>query len=269
MNIFFMVAPTRAHLAELGPIPDDVYVHLRRRGHVVHAGFAEDSSASFDHIRNEYDVYVMKAHDELWLSVAAILHAQGAFILEPYESCIALQNKIYATHRLGLIGVPVPKSWIATNRDHLKELLRRHPILLKPHVGGMGRSKFIRFIRTEEDLIEDIPSSFIYYVQQYISGTGLDLKVYVVGSNVFALRKYFAPQGYTTAVERCAVADDVRVIVDRCSRAFGICLFGLDIIESESGPVVVDINYFPSYFGIPEAGELIAEYIESRIVKGK
>ena len=35
------------------------------------------------------------------------------------------------------------------------------------------------------------------------------------------------------------------------------------MIEGLDGPVVVDLNYFPSYRGVREAAPLIADYIEA------
>ncbi|MGH9799104.1 MAG: hypothetical protein ACRD82_01970 [Blastocatellia bacterium] len=39
-------------------------------------------------------------------------------------------------------------------------------------------------------------------------------------------------------------------------------MYGLDIIESDRGPYVVDVNYFPGYKGVPNAAGLIADYID-------
>jgi hypothetical protein len=39
-------------------------------------------------------------------------------------------------------------------------------------------------------------------------------------------------------------------------------LYGLDVIESVDGPLVVDLNYFPGYKGVPNVAPLIAQYIE-------
>jgi len=45
-------------------------------------------------------------------------------------------------------------------------------------------------------------------------------------------------------------------------RALGLGQFGRDVIESDDGPVVVDVNYFPGYKGVPDAGAMIADYID-------
>lgn len=265
MNIYFIIAPTRGHLADLGPIPEDLYVFLDSRGHRVRIGFNEDQVLPLEKIRNEYELYVLKGHDELSLSLAKVLTERGAFVLEPYASCAASENKIVATCRLQAAGVPVPNSWIATNLSDLKDLVRRHPIMLKPHIGGMGRSELIKLLRTEHDVPSELPRSFVYYVQEFIPGPGIDLKVYVIDDYIFALRKPFSPRAFYNQVEPRPVTCDIRRIVERCAAASGLKLFGLDIIESKDGPVVVDLNYFPSYYGVPDAGRLIGEYIEKRV----
>jgi ribosomal protein S6--L-glutamate ligase len=49
----------------------------------------------------------------------------------------------------------------------------------------------------------------------------------------------------------------------RCGRAFGVDLFGLDIILSGGRPYVVDINTFPGFKGVPDAAKVLAAYIHS------
>jgi ribosomal protein S6--L-glutamate ligase len=57
------------------------------------------------------------------------------------------------------------------------------------------------------------------------------------------------------------VSEEVREIALRCGRLFGLGLYGVDLVEGPDGPVVVDVNYFPSYIGVEEAAPLIAAYI--------
>ena len=48
----------------------------------------------------------------------------------------------------------------------------------------------------------------------------------------------------------------------RCGQAFGLGLYGLDLIETADGVRVVDLNFFPGYKGVPDAAPRIADYIE-------
>ena len=61
------------------------------------------------------------------------------------------------------------------------------------------------------------------------------------------------------------VDPEVRRIALAAGRALGLTLYGLDIIESDEGPVVVDANYFPGYKGVPDAGALIGEHLDELV----
>jgi glutathione synthase/RimK-type ligase-like ATP-grasp enzyme len=49
----------------------------------------------------------------------------------------------------------------------------------------------------------------------------------------------------------------------RCGRAFGVDLFGLDIIASRGQPYVVDINTLPGFQCVADAAKILAAYIHS------
>jgi len=53
----------------------------------------------------------------------------------------------------------------------------------------------------------------------------------------------------------------VREIALRCGEAFGIEMYGLDIILSDGCPYVVDISSFPGFKGVPQAALRLADYI--------
>jgi hypothetical protein len=42
-------------------------------------------------------------------------------------------------------------------------------------------------------------------------------------------------------------------------------LYGVDLITSDGKPYVVDINTFPGFKGVPNASELLADYVLSSI----
>src|SRR5260221_13441512 len=47
----------------------------------------------------------------------------------------------------------------------------------------------------------------------------------------------------------------------RVGQVFGLDLYGVDILETPQGLVLVDINDFPSFYGVPRKVQSIAEYI--------
>jgi inositol-1,3,4-trisphosphate 5/6-kinase/inositol-tetrakisphosphate 1-kinase len=63
-------------------------------------------------------------------------------------------------------------------------------------------------------------------------------------------------------------AEEVRPIVDVLKEAFGLELFGFDILRSSDDGewLVVDVNYFPSYKEVPNFPSLLARYLTQRVL---
>ena len=134
------------------------------------------------------------------------------------------------------------------------------PLIVKPYRGHRGAG--IHVVRSPGELAGIAPQQQPMLVQQFIAGTGDDLKIYIVGDRVFAVRKPFSTKSFLGTGVPCEVTPLVRDIALRCGRAFGLGLYGLDIIEGADGPVVVDLNFSPGYRGVPDVAPLIARYIE-------
>jgi ribosomal protein S6--L-glutamate ligase len=244
------------------PVLAEAYDILRARGHEVDATIAEDETRLLQGMEPEHDLYVLKSHTELSLSLAGVLHARGARILNPYQACAATQNKFIATRLLADAGVPVPRTWALGDPAAFDELLTRRALIVKPYMGHRGAN--VHLVHDVEGLraaTADAPVP--YLVQEHIPGPGEDLKVYVAGDEVFAVRKPFSETSFAVPGRPVPVDPEVREIALRAGRALGLGLYGLDVIESDEGPIVVDANYFPGYKGVPDAGALIAEYVDS------
>jgi ribosomal protein S6--L-glutamate ligase len=257
MRVFFIT------VRRVPPVPSpvlvDVFARLSEWGFRVAEAIPEENILRADDLGPSEDLYVLKSHTELALSLAGLLHARGARLLNPYPSCVAAQDKITACNLLRLAGVPTPRTWVTGDVRLTRPLLARGPLIIKPHRGHRGVG--VSVVRDDAELVAVPAPAGPVVAQELVRGPGEDLKVYVVGEHVFAVRKSFGPDSFTRPGRRCEVTGEVRELALRCGRAFGLGLFGLDVIESPDGPVVVDVNYFPGYKGVPDAGALIADYI--------
>jgi ribosomal protein S6--L-glutamate ligase len=63
--------------------------------------------------------------------------------------------------------------------------------------------------------------------------------------------------------EPFALSPELQEITLRCGEAFGISLYGLDVILSDGQPYVVDASSFPGFKGVPDAPVHLANYIYS------
>ncbi|MGZ4270345.1 MAG: ATP-grasp domain-containing protein [Solirubrobacteraceae bacterium] len=243
------------------PVLAEAYDVLRGRGHEVAATIAEDEVRLLQDLEPEEDFYVLKSHTELSLSLAGILHARGAHVHNPYLACAATQNKFVATRLLADAGVPVPRTWALGDASAFEELLTRRSLIVKPYMGHRGAD--VHLVGDVEGLAAAAGASPVpVLVQEHVPGPGEDLKVYVIGDEVFALRKPFSETSFAVPGRPVPVDPEVRRIALRAGRALGLSLYGLDVIESPEGPVVVDANYVPGYKGVPDAGALIGEHLD-------
>jgi len=158
--------------------------------------------------------------------------------------------------------VPVPDTWALTDPALLEDEVALRPLLVKPYMGHRGAG--ISIVHDGAQLQAAAASAVCpMLVQEHVPGPGEDLKVYVVGDQVFAVSKPFSETSFTVAGRPVPVEPEVRDAALRTGSALGLGLYGLDVIESPDGPVVVDVNYFPGYKGVPDAAALIADYIDA------
>ncbi|HEX8994441.1 MAG TPA: ATP-grasp domain-containing protein [Ktedonobacterales bacterium] len=254
MRIYFMLAFTRETLNP-NPVLVELFDLLRQEGCDVELGVANELVMDPAQFTARHDLYVLKSHTALWLSLAGVLHGQGAHILNRYPACLAAHDKIVAERRLEAAGIPTPHSWVTGDLSLLYPLCEEKPLIVKPYIGGRGVGVVVA--RTCAELAAIPAPDQPVIVQEYIPGE--EIKLAVIGDTVAAVRKVETSTGMVRIP--CPVSDDVAEMALRCGRVFGLGLYGLDVILGAGGPVVIDLNYFPSYKGIPDAASLLATYI--------
>lgn len=232
---------------------------LKARGFDVSSIIAEEVVQRPEWMGAEADVFLLKSYTPLSLSLAGVLEEAGARVLNPHRSCLAARDKIIAAQVLASAGIPAPRCWVTGDLSLLAALAEEMALVVKPHMGWRGEG--VRIVRGAAELLALPPAREPMLVQEFLPGTGVDLRVYVAGSRVFATRKPFSSSSFSLPGQPAAVSEEVRDIALRCGAAFGLGLYGLDLIETPQGPFVVDVNYFPGYKGLPDAAEAVADHV--------
>jgi ribosomal protein S6--L-glutamate ligase len=255
---FLLKRPYSAHSTSQFPL---VVQALVDAGVVVHIIAAKGRLVDLSTVRVEHDLYVLKQISGLAASLAGALHAQGAALVNPYPVTVALRDKVIATRILQAAGVPTPATYVAMHPELLAPLLDQGPLVVKPYDGSGGHG--VRVVRNEAELAAaavQVGRNPIL-AQRYHPPQGHDLKIYMIGERLFGVRKRFPRrteeekhgEPFTPTAEQCDIAL-------RCGRAFGIDLCGVDIIESEGKPYVVDMQSIPGFKGVPDAPSYLASY---------
>jgi ribosomal protein S6--L-glutamate ligase len=213
-------------------------------------------------VRVEHDLYILKKIDGLALSVAGALHAQGAAILNPFPTTVMLGDKIIASRILQSAGIRTPATYAVSHADLLAPLLDDGPIIVKPYDGTGGYG--VRVVQTRADL-ESVPAGKApILAQRYHPPQGRDRKIYSIGGLLFGVKKVFpAVTEEEKHGEPFTPEPELRDIAFRCGAAFGIDLYGVDIIESEGQSYVVDMSSIPGFKGVPDAPRHLAKYFHA------
>ncbi len=259
MRVGVITKSEKAHQA--GSVMQEAIGLLQSRGVVVEMIYPEEACIDVAQVEAECDLYLLKSGTEAALSLAGILQAAGAQILNPYQTVVAMRDKIIATKILQFADVPLPETYIATNWRQLSSLLNKGPLVIKPYwAASQGRG--VQLVRNGDELREIEPDHGLIFAQRYHQPDGLDHKIYVIGEEVFGVRRVWPPQSLADKIgEPFDVPAEMREIALRCGRAFGVGLYGVDLITSGGKPFVVDINTFPGFKGVPNAAELLADYV--------
>jgi ribosomal protein S6--L-glutamate ligase len=211
-------------------------------------------------VRPEHDLYLLKQKNGLPLSLAGALHAQGAAIVNPYPASLALFDKIVMFRILHAAGVPIPASYATSDPHRLAPLLEGGPIIVKPYQGACGRA--IRVIRSAAELAHVQTGHEPVFAQRYHPPQGGDRKLYVIGARIFGVKKVFPRRTQAEKHgEPFAPTPELCEIARRCGEAFGIDLYGVDVIESDGNPYVVDMSSIPGFKGVPDAPRQLARYL--------
>jgi len=264
MKLFFMV------VRRVPPVPSPIlletYDILRGKGYEVGESIAEEILTKCDEVDVSSDLYILKSHTELSLSLAGALYTRGARLLNPYPSCALTQNKIIVSRLLSEAGVPAPRSWVTADFSLLQDLASQTKLIIKPYMGHRGAG--IVKVENPADLDKVPKVEFPMIVQEFKPGSGEDLKIYVAGDQVYGVQKPFSETSFAVPGRPVPLTNEVVELSRKVGKACGLGLYGLDIIESPDGPFVVDVNYFPGYKGVPNAASMIADYID-RYAQGK
>src|SRR6266705_5492309 len=232
---------------------------LVESGALVDAIHPVDSMVDLSKIRVEHDLYVLRHTSGLSLSLAGALHELGAVIVNPYPVSAALRDKVIASRILQAAGVPTPDTYVASHPDQLLPLLELGPLVIKPYEGAGGHN--VRIVRSHAELAEVNCGREPVFAQRYVPNDGRDRKIYAIGGQIFGVKKVFTRRTEEEKQgEPFPLPPELRDLALRCGRAFGIDLYGVDIIESEGMPYVVDMCSIPGFKGVPDAPRLLAQH---------
>jgi len=253
--------------------------HLSRSGHAVDLlEPTKTVTALWDLRRRLYDAYILKTvADGPGLCVLEAAEAAGIPTINNSRSIRLVRDKSLCTAHACAHGLPVPHSYFVADPQLLRKIPREnYPLVVKPTNGSSGRGIYLvdspaRSLRRPK-YAERVSDFFL--VQHYVENPGYDIKLYVIGKDVFAVaRESPLHPEVEVAHQLLPLKPAWLKLALRVGEVFGLVIYGLDVLETRHGPMVVDINDFPSFGQVPHAVRRISEYIvhfakDARVKRG-
>ncbi|GAC1361010.1 MAG: hypothetical protein PVS3B1_05770 [Ktedonobacteraceae bacterium] len=217
------------------------------------------------------DLYLLKSHTPQALDVAHFLEQQGALVVNSWASSSACQDRVLMTQRMLEANLPWPQTWSFAALENL--LADSHqltslpfPLIIKSRYSHRG--DLVDKILNVEQLhaLAAEWSREPVVLQEFATGDGWDIKLWVIDEHIFAARR-------RTPLEANASKEDFPIanneipsrwvdIVRDLGRAFNLRLYGVDLLLTERGPIIVDINSFPGFRGVPGADNALVALVE-------
>ena len=248
-------------------MPLDVARELELAGHEVTLLEPHQSLPAISEIVDigqSFDAYILKTVSEgPGLSILDAASASGHMTINRSRSIRLARDKAVASALCRNHGIPSPLTYFAATGDLLTSVPPElYPIVVKPSMGSSG--EYLRLVRSPSEMAElatSLPAK-MYLAQPFVENAGFDLKLYCTGRDVFTtvqaspLHEEVAPAA--TLIDTPA---ELRRLVETIGKIFDLDVFGVDVVESPEGPMVVDINDFPSFRLVPNGPALVAEHI--------
>jgi ribosomal protein S6--L-glutamate ligase len=213
------------------------------------------------------DLYLLRAHDTAGLNLGRRLERSGALLINSSRATGACLDRMATSERARAARLPWPDTWaISSLEAYLDGEIPPHlpyPLVVKSRRSSRG--DLVRRVdsRVEMEAVAASSPMEPVIVQPYLPNDGLDRKLYAVDGIVFGVCR---PSPMSEGDPERRVPMWVPVgwarLANEVGRTFGLRAFGLDLVLSDSGPMIVDVNPFPGYRGAPEAPRALVDMIE-------
>jgi ribosomal protein S6--L-glutamate ligase len=211
----------------------------------------------------------------------------GVYSVNESQAISRSRDKLRSLQLLARDGIGLPITGFAHSTKDIDGLIKTvngAPLVIKLLEGTQGIGVVLAETKkAAESVIEafrGLKANIL--VQEYIKEAGgADIRCLVVGNRVVAsmIRKA-APGEFRSNLHRGGTAEIIKITPEerstavRAARSMGLNVSGVDILRSNHGPVVMEVNSSPGLEGIETATGIdvaskIIELIENNLKKGK
>ncbi len=234
--------------------------------------------------RFDYDAVIPRiGHSITKHGVSVLRHLEQLEVWTANSSQGILQSrdKLHSSQILARNRIPTPRTAYVRDMQDIEraiEAVGGLPVVVKVTQGTQGQGVFLRHTLHEtRNLVQGLlVTGKAVLIQQYISEShGKDIRALVVGGKVVACmrrkargREFRSNYHLNGTVEKVEITDEYSEVACRAARVLGLNVAGVDLLEGNDGPLVLEVNSSPGLEGIEKASGVnvagaIIEYVMS------
>lgn len=199
------------------------------------------------------------------------------------QALVRSRDKLRSMQTLTRAGLGLPKTVFTNYSKDVKQIINSvggAPCVIKLLEGTQGLGVVLAETkRAAESVIEAFNGLKVrVIVQEFIKeARGQDLRVFVVDNHVVGAIRRTAPEGEFRAnlhrggtAEVVELTDEEEIAAIKAAKAMGLGVAGVDLLQSNRGPLILEVNSSPGLEGIEKAttkdvAAVIIKYIEKNV----
>ena len=211
----------------------------------------------------------------------------GTYCLNESVAINRARDKLRSLQLLARRGIGLPVTAFAHSPDDTQDMVKLvggAPMVIKLIEGTQGKG--VVLAETDKaagsviDAFRDLNAYFL--VQEFIEeARGSDIRCFVMGGKVVAaMKRKAAPGEFRSNLHRGGKASQVKLTKEerataiRAARIIGLNLAGVDLVRTNKGPAVLEVNSSPGLEGIEgitaiDIAAQIIEFVENHARPGK
>ncbi|MBE7636590.1 30S ribosomal protein S6--L-glutamate ligase [Sneathiella sp. P13V-1] len=214
------------------------------------------------------------------MAVVRQFEAMGVYCLNSASAIGASRDKLYAHQLLARAGIGMPDTGFARSPKATDELIKfvgGAPLVVKLLEGTQGKGVVLtetkKAAESVIDAFQGLKANIL--VQEFIKeAAGSDIRCFVVGNKVVAAMRRESLDGDFRAnlhqggqAKQIRLTKEERATAVRAAKVMGLSMAGVDLLRSDKGPKVLEVNSSPGLEGIEKVtkkkiADLVIEHIE-------
>lgn len=209
---------------------------------------------------------------------------QGVFTTAGSLAIYRTRDKLRSMQILARSGVGIPKTVVSRETSEIEDIIELAggaPLIIKVARGTHGKGVVLAETKKAAEAVMQAfyVEGVNFLAQEFVKeSAGTDIRAFVVGGKVVAsmqrqsldddFRSNIHQGGEGTIVK---LTDEERKTAQKAAKAMGLPICGVDMMRSERGPLVLEVNASPGFAiekvtGRNVAGKII-EYVEQNATR--